>query len=206
MLHLKSYHFHGQTLLFEPEFFPRIYIIGGQNGCGKSFCLVSLFALINGRKLDYTLTKLTIMDDEGDEKILQAGYRDFLFNGPNTQEFSEIAKRTFIFTESDRSYSYLSIWNNTNTISYNNGDRFFGGSRGENKRVMIKRCLKNIGMPSIVLMDDLDSGLHPDWQYQIIRDLQDWAPQHQFIITSHSYSMCEALSPEHIKELKGESR
>jgi predicted ATPase len=202
MLHLHSYYFKGQTLSFEPEFSPRIYIIGGQNGCGKTRFVVSLFALVNGRKLDHTDIRVTFTKEGGEKKSLQFGYTDFLFNGRYTPEFSEVAKRTFIFTESDRSYLYLSIWNNANAFSYKTTDSFWKGSRGERKRELIKSMLKRIGSkPAIILMDDLDSGLHPDWQYQIIRDLQDWAPQHQYIITSHSYEMCEALTPAHIKEL-----
>jgi predicted ATP-binding protein involved in virulence len=54
----------------------------------------------------------------------------------------------------------------------------------------------------IVLMDEVEIALHPDWQYGIINDLQTWAPNNQYILATHSYELCQALTPAHVKEIE----
>ena len=41
-------------------------------------------------------------------------------------------------------------------------------------------------LPAICLIDEIDTYLHPDWQYSILKGLVDSFPNVQFIITSHS--------------------
>jgi predicted ATP-binding protein involved in virulence len=55
---------------------------------------------------------------------------------------------------------------------------------------------------AIVLMDEVDLALHPDWQYRITTDLVEWSPSNQYILATHSYEVCEALTPSHVKTLK----
>ncbi|MDM8548934.1 AAA family ATPase [Desulfobacterales bacterium HSG2] len=55
---------------------------------------------------------------------------------------------------------------------------------------------------AIVLMDEIEIALHPDWQYQIVRDLMQWTPNNQYILATHSFDLCEALTPAHVKELE----
>ncbi|NUM36143.1 MAG: ATP-binding protein [Candidatus Brocadiae bacterium] len=54
---------------------------------------------------------------------------------------------------------------------------------------------------SIVLMDEIEIALHPDWQYKIITDLIEWNPGNQYILGTHSYEVCQALTPRHVKDL-----
>lgn len=76
-------------------------------------------------------------------------------------------------------------------------------SHGELKRLTIFILLKYYEIEnSIVLMDEIESGLHPDWQYTIIRDLIEWGKNNQYILATHSYELCTALTPAHVKELK----
>ncbi|MEL0591905.1 MAG: AAA family ATPase [Planktothrix rubescens PR222] len=76
-------------------------------------------------------------------------------------------------------------------------------SRGELKRLSIYVWLKyNEIKDAIVLMDEIEITLHPDWQYQIISDLQQWERSNQYILASHSYDLCEALTPAHVKEIE----
>ena len=51
-------------------------------------------------------------------------------------------------------------------------------------------------------MDEIENALHPDWQYQIVRDLVEWGKDNQYILATHSYGLCEALTPAHVKELE----
>ena len=36
-------------------------------------------------------------------------------------------------------------------------------------------------------MDEIEIALHPDWQYEIVNDLKDWAQNNQFILATHSF-------------------
>jgi len=76
-------------------------------------------------------------------------------------------------------------------------------SHGELKRLGIYMWLKQRQIEnSIVLMDEIENAFHPDWQYQIISDLIEWEKSNQYILATHSYELCQALTPAHIKELE----
>ncbi len=76
-------------------------------------------------------------------------------------------------------------------------------SRGELKRLMIYAWLKaNQATDAVVLIDEIEASFHPDWQYRIIRDLQEWAPGNQYLLATHSYDLCEALTPAHVRALE----
>jgi energy-coupling factor transporter ATP-binding protein EcfA2 len=76
-------------------------------------------------------------------------------------------------------------------------------SHGELKRLSIYIWLKFCNIKdAIVLMDEVEIAFHPDWQYQIISDLKEWAPSNQYILATHSYALCEALTPAHVKEIE----
>jgi predicted ATP-dependent endonuclease of OLD family len=76
-------------------------------------------------------------------------------------------------------------------------------SHGELKRLSIYMWLKHRNIEdAIVLMDEVDLALHPDWQYQIVSDLVDWEPSNQYILATHSYELCNALTPSHVKILE----
>jgi predicted ATP-dependent endonuclease of OLD family len=91
------------------------------------------------------------------------------------------------------------LYNNAETIELYPEDL----SHGELKRLSIYVWLKfrNI-KDAIVLMDEVEIAFHPDWQYQIISDLQEWGPSNQYILATHSYALCEALTPAHVKEIE----
>lgn len=76
-------------------------------------------------------------------------------------------------------------------------------SHGELKRLSIYMWIRYRNIEdAIVLMDEIEIAFHPDWQYRIIADLQDWGPNNQYILATHSYSLCEALTPAHVKEIE----
>jgi predicted ATP-binding protein involved in virulence len=90
---------------------------------------------------------------------------------------------------------------------YNNGETIElypeDFSHGELKRLSIYVWLKFRNIEdAIVLMDEIEIAFHPDWQYQIISDLKEWAPSNQYILATHSYALCEALTPAHVKEIE----
>ncbi|MEB3150366.1 MAG: AAA family ATPase [Sphaerospermopsis sp.] len=76
-------------------------------------------------------------------------------------------------------------------------------SHGELKRLCIYTWMKhNKIRDAIVLMDELEISFHPDWQYQIVRDLEEWGATNQYILATHSYEICQAVTPAHVKELE----
>jgi predicted ATP-dependent endonuclease of OLD family len=75
-------------------------------------------------------------------------------------------------------------------------------SRGEMKRLSLYVWLKQHQIQdSVVLIDEVETALHPDWQYQIVSDLTTWAPSNQYLLATHSYELCEALTPAHVKQI-----
>ncbi len=91
------------------------------------------------------------------------------------------------------------LYNNDETLELYPDDL----SHGELKRLSIYIWLKSRNIKdAIVLMDEVEIAFHPDWQYQIISDLQEWAPSNQYILATHSYALCEALTPAHVKEIE----
>ena len=75
-------------------------------------------------------------------------------------------------------------------------------SHGELKRLCLYTWMKHNKIEdAIVLMDELEISFHPDWQYQIVRDLEEWGATNQYILATHSYELCNAVTPAHVKEL-----
>jgi hypothetical protein len=76
-------------------------------------------------------------------------------------------------------------------------------SHGELKRLSIYMWLEYAQISdAIVLMDEIEIALHPDWQYHIVGDLVEWGPTNQYILATHSYELCQALPPAHVKEIE----
>jgi predicted ATPase len=72
-------------------------------------------------------------------------------------------------------------------------------SHGELKRLGLYSWIKYNNLnDSIILIDEIENGLHPDWQYNIVRDLAEWG-DNQYLLATHSFYLCEALTPRHVK-------
>lgn len=55
--------------------------------------------------------------------------------------------------------------------------------------------------PGIILIDEIDLHLHPEWQQSILKDLQNVFPKVQFIITSHAPVVINSVEKKHIRIL-----
>jgi len=76
-------------------------------------------------------------------------------------------------------------------------------SHGELRKLAIFIWLRYNSMKDcIILMDEIENGLHPDWQFEIIKELEKWAGNNQFILATHSYELCQAVTPSHVKEIE----
>jgi len=152
---------------------------------------------------------------------------DFFLVDILIESFQDARDRDFIKAIETGEYgnNYKTLKNDLNQMLVNkkiNLDRDFAGvnfklnnngetrelypedlSHGELKRLSIYIWLKSRNIEdAIVLMDEVEIAFHPDWQYQIISDLQEWAPSNQYILATHSYALCEALTPAHVKEIE----
>lgn len=75
-------------------------------------------------------------------------------------------------------------------------------SHGELKRLSLYVWIKYRRIKeAIVLMDEIENAFHPDWQYQMVSDLKEWGPNNQYILATHSYELCQAVTPAHVKEI-----
>lgn len=52
-----------------------------------------------------------------------------------------------------------------------------------------------VNLPGVVLIDEIDAHLHPEWQQKIGFWLKERFPMIQFIVTSHSPLVCQAADP-----------
>jgi len=81
--------------------------------------------------------------------------------------------------------------------------KFADLSHGELKYLSIYLWLRiNKITDGIILMDEIENNFHPDWQLQIVKDLMEWTPENQFVLATHSYELCYAVTPAHVKEIE----
>lgn len=55
---------------------------------------------------------------------------------------------------------------------------------------------------SIVLIDEVDLHLHPEWQQRVLTDLLNAFPKTQFIVSTHSPQVLTTVHPENIASLR----
>jgi predicted ATPase len=176
-------------LTFEPDLVPRIFPLGSLNGGGKSTLLQLIFTLLHCSGDNDRIPYLQNMLDgfEVDEEI-----------GKKDLEYLLVDKRVNIELDL-ASVGFSKVDSDDNSIELYPEDL----SHGELKRLSLYMWLKfNKIEDAIVLMDEVEIALHPDWQYQIVNDLQTWAPNNQYILATHSYELCQALTPAHVKEIE----
>jgi predicted ATPase len=112
---------------------------------------------------------------------------------PNETKLVEVSSEGVFFNNSDGSLvsidnlsdGYRSILSMTlelirqMQIAYNTNDLFTEDGT-------------QVKMPGVVLIDEIDSHLHPTWQLKIGRWFREHFPQIQFIVTTHSPLICQA--------------
>ncbi|NOK21244.1 AAA family ATPase [Corallococcus carmarthensis] len=60
--------------------------------------------------------------------------------------------------------------------------------------------------PGIVLIDELDLHLHPNWQREVVDDLRRVFPRMQFVVTTHSPFIIQSLRKNELINLDDQSR
>ena len=59
--------------------------------------------------------------------------------------------------------------------------------------------------PGVVLIDEIDVHLHPQWQRRVIEDLRNTFPEIQFVATTHSPFVVQSMRPEELRNLQGQA-
>ena len=59
--------------------------------------------------------------------------------------------------------------------------------------------------PGIVLIDEVDMHLHPEWQQVVLESLRNALPQVQFIVTTHSPQVLTTVKNQNIRILVEEN-
>lgn len=57
------------------------------------------------------------------------------------------------------------------------------------------------GSTGVVMIDELDLHLHPNWQKQVVKNLKEAFPNIQFVVTTHSPFIVQSLSSEELINL-----
>lgn len=181
---VKDYTFKTKQILkdvdisFESTFTPLIFPLGGQQGCGKSTLLKLIFAkkyFANNDSIDINL-------DISDPTVGNI----FLLTTSTNEGLISFYDLPFVLTFDQIKEMYP--WE-------------VGESRAMHKFRALIKFISTIE-DSIILMDSPDQGLHGDWQYNLCRDIANLKTSNQFIVATHSYEFCEALTPSHVKILE----
>ena len=63
--------------------------------------------------------------------------------------------------------------------------------------------------PGLILIDEVDMHLHPEWQQLVLQSLMDAFPRVQFVVTTHSPQVISSIRREHVRlmdeNMEGES-
>ena len=194
-----------QVFLFLPQIYKKLLFRGSSKGDGGYYGILdSAKSALKGLfTYDFLAVELLI------KLFLDARDRDFreaIKTGNYGNNYQTIIKdlnlllgNKRINLDEDFAGVNFKLYNNGETIELYPEDF----SHGELKRLSIYVWLKFRNIEdAIVLMDEVEIAFHPDWQYQIISDLKEWAPSNQYILATHSYALCEALTPAHVKEIE----
>lgn len=79
-----------------------------------------------------------------------------------------------------------------------NGATYSGFHQGAGEATIVELLSTAIPKYSIVVIDEIETSLHPRAQRRLIRDLADYAREHfvQFVVTTHSPFIMDELPPE----------
>ena len=137
--------------------------------------------------------------DKDFEKVIETGTYGTNYHSLLNELKSIIGGQKIIYPTTDlKSISVRYQTEDGNFIELGPGDL----SHGELKRASLYAWIKYREInDAIVLIDEIENGLHPDWQYQMVHDLACWG-NNQYLLATHSFYLCEALTPRHVKEIE----
>ena len=174
-----SFAFKNVDLKFERDLVPSIFPLGGSQGCGKSTLLRIVYDKLTTDSI-YLADGLNLQVDDTDKGGVYLIAQDLgegvfrLYGDGNSCTFAELNRS-----------------NHQKII----------GSLVQQRIDSLLTYIADIE-DSIIFLDNPDLGLHPDQQYALCGDIASLKTSNQFIVATHSFEFCNALTPRHVKELK----
>ncbi len=214
---------HNVELTFEPSLKPSVFPIGSLNGGGKTTLLKLIFLLLSHHQ-DYSshqlllsflgnyppnllIAKIEVLYQSRiislDYKLNPSGRIDF---GIDDDEFLNDLSRSiyWLFPITQFPSKTLDVTRNPNAKTFMdliNPFELENKGHGEAKRNALQRFIQTNQINNcILLIDEIENGLHPDWQYTIVHELASWG-DNQYLLATHSFYLCEALTPGHVKQI-----
>lgn len=217
----------GKSINFDIGNYQHLTVIGGNNGSGKTLLLQFVYALLTQwdsvdtpllrgfidehiplevSKEVQTLASLTFWDSNEVKK--------YTLNFRVIKDTNEI---TLLPLESKLPLEvYLIIHMSESHIFLNKDNEHFfyyediynrstpSSSLGERKNTSLQNWIANVPSPNaIILMDNPDVFLHSDLVYNLAKDLYyDYVLKGHFLIATHSYEFCEAITPAQVHIIK----
>ncbi len=170
-------------LTFEPSLKPAIFPIGSQNG-EKTIFLQLLFSLLTNNKSFFN-PFTNICDDFKTSLTFDNGSTiNYTLDRGDIIADREIDINCYLVMPSELRSKSPIIWNpncsNGEIYSYSNlisgickTEYIFNYQ--ESKVSSLEVMVKKYQSPStIFLFDEIENGLHPDWQYSIVNELASW--------------------------------
>lgn len=168
---------------FERDFIYKVFPLGGSQGCGKSTLLRLIYEKI--------ATDIKHMNDGINLEIKDESIGGVhLVVHDDQDSICPMYATDGTFTTFDHIFCEYKL-------EY---PKSIAGSLAQQKIEALLNYISGI-QDSIILLDNPDLGLHPDNQYELCRDICDLKTTNQFIVATHSYEFCEALTPSHVKIL-----
>lgn len=210
-------------LTFEPSLKPSVFPIGSENGGGKTTLLKLIFLLLSHDKdSETTEFSLSFLGDYEPNRLIarieilhesklisleyylnQSGDIDC---GIDDDELLNDLSRSiyWLFPIIQLSSSELSLTRLSNAKTFMdliNPLELEDKGHGEAKRLALQRFIQTNNINNaIILIDEIENGFHPDLQYNIVNELASWG-DNQYLLATHSFYLCEALTPGHIKTI-----
>lgn len=135
---------------------------------------------------------------------------------PEQLENFELAKKCFSSLNSEFSFSKVNASTNEILVKTPNGDVYYEylSSGFKSCLAILFGIIKEIefrfgakrakDFDGVVLIDELELHLHPEWQSGIARVLIDIFPKVQFIVTTHSPHIIQSAEPDQIIALENQ--
>ena len=208
-------------LYMPKDYFPSVFPLGGANGEGKSTVLQFVYALLTqwnsmDKALVIEFISAYIDIQESDRPQTIATINTWDGNKEHVLDFQvlymdgiislmpinyKLPLNVYLITHSCESHKFLikgnhffyyeDVFHRVSSIN----------SLGERKySSLVDWVSKEPNKNAVILLDNVDAFLHPDWQYNIVKDLKNSGVS-QFIMATHSYDLCEALTPSQMLTL-----
>lgn len=204
-------------------------VIGSNNGVGKTLLLQFIYALLTQSdssdnhllkefiheylplEVSSNLQALAVISIWDEERKIEQGMEFYVIKGKDGVELMSVKhglspqvyllmhscdQHTFLKPDGKSFFYYEDMYGPVPACKYE--------GMGKRKEKAILDWVRDVLPPkSIVLMDNPDLFLHSDCVYELCSNLQhNFHKEGHFIVATHSYEFCQALTPSQVFELR----